>query len=120
MKIIYVCLTLALILLSPVSALAHAVLVQSSPAAKGIVAPSPFAAELHFSSRIDAAHSRLAVVSATGKQLALVNETQSTANSLRSRPVTLPAGSYQLHWQVLSSDGHITRGDIPFRVSATR
>jgi methionine-rich copper-binding protein CopC len=26
-------------------------------------------------------------------------------------------GEYRLRWQVLASDGHITRGEIPFAVS---
>ena len=25
-------------------------------------------------------------------------------------------GDYVLHWQVLATDGHITRGDVPFTV----
>jgi copper resistance protein C len=27
-------------------------------------------------------------------------------------------GDFVLHWQVLSIDGHVTRGDVPFRVDA--
>jgi methionine-rich copper-binding protein CopC len=31
----------------------------------------------------------------------------------------LAAGAYRLRWQVLASDGHITRGEIPFTVTAS-
>jgi methionine-rich copper-binding protein CopC len=34
--------------------------------------------------------------------------------------VTLAPGAYTLHWQVLAVDGHITRGNVPFTVDATR
>jgi len=30
----------------------------------------------------------------------------------------LAAGAYRLRWQVLASDGHITRGEIPFTVTS--
>jgi methionine-rich copper-binding protein CopC len=35
-----------------------------------------------------------------------------------ARAAGLPPGAYRLRWQVLAIDGHITRGDIPFRVVA--
>jgi methionine-rich copper-binding protein CopC len=35
---------------------------------------------------------------------------------LQSRIQGLERGEYVLRWQVLASDGHITRGEVPFRV----
>jgi len=29
----------------------------------------------------------------------------------------LKPGSYRLRWQVMSIDGHVTHGDIPFEVT---
>jgi methionine-rich copper-binding protein CopC len=40
----------------------------------------------------------------------------STPASLGGRLTGLSAGEYILRWQVLASDGHITRGEIPFQV----
>ncbi len=36
---------------------------------------------------------------------------------LRATASGLRPGTYKLRWQVLAIDGHITRGDIPFRVT---
>jgi hypothetical protein len=30
--------------------------------------------------------------------------------------IHLGPGRYAVHWQVLATDGHVTRGQIPFRV----
>ena len=37
-------------------------------------------------------------------------------DALKARLDDPQQGVYQLHWQVLSVDGHITRGDISFKV----
>ena len=39
-----------------------------------------------------------------------------TADTLASQAQDLRPGEYRIRWQVLASDGHITRGDIPFVV----
>jgi methionine-rich copper-binding protein CopC len=43
---------------------------------------------------------------------------QPSPDSLAATISGLHPGNYQLHWQVLASDGHITQGDIPFLVTA--
>jgi methionine-rich copper-binding protein CopC len=35
---------------------------------------------------------------------------------MEAKAFHLAAGSYTLRWQVLASDGHISRGEIPFNV----
>ena len=46
----------------------------------------------------------------------LALQPESGPDNLLAKTGDLPGGAYKLHWQVLSVDGHISRGDIPFRV----
>ncbi len=41
---------------------------------------------------------------------------QSSPDSLNSQIHGLESGPYTLQWQVLAVDGHISRGEVPFRV----
>lgn len=98
---------------------AHAILMESQPAVQGVVLPGALSVQLRFNSRIDAARSRLLLLrgdratSFTQDTLPLLPA--GGPDRLASR-VELPAGDYVLRWQVLAIDGHITRGDVPFRV----
>lgn len=102
-------------LLAPRVALAHAVLVASTPAANAEVHGPNLAIELRFNSRVDGARSRLFLVMPGGQSQALPMEKQSTATTLGAH-IMLKPGSYRIRWQALSTDGHITRGEIPFTV----
>lgn len=46
-----------------------------------------------------------------------MNARQPSPDSLSATVPQLSPGNYKLHWQVLANDGHITQGDIPFRVA---
>ncbi|MBX6359175.1 MAG: copper resistance protein CopC [Acidobacterium ailaaui] len=106
----------ASLLLLPGRALAHAVLVSSSPSAHASVKGPEIAIHLKFNSRIDGAHSRLYLVGPDGKVKTLVLEAQSAPDALSAQSIKLGAGEYIIRWQALASDGHITRGEIPFTV----
>ena len=94
----------------------HAILLSAAPAANQVVSGPDISVQLRFNSRIDAKRSRLALVSMDGQQIALMIEPQSTPETLRADAKGLKHGSYRLHWQVLASDGHISRGEIQFQV----
>lgn len=118
------CRLLTLILFSAVisflfaaSAAAHAVLLESSPPSNGTVAGPDFPIELRFNVRIDATRSRLTLVRPDGSAMPLTIGKQASADTLSTQATSLPAGNYRLRWQVLASDGHITRGEIPFTVA---
>jgi len=101
---------------SPKRATAHAILLESQPAARATVPPGPSEIRLRFNSRIDHARSRLALrTGQTESNLAL--DPMSPANVLATS-TTLAPGAYVLRWQVLAVDGHITRGDVPLLVQA--
>jgi methionine-rich copper-binding protein CopC len=38
-------------------------------------------------------------------------------DTLSAHATDLKTGPYRIRWQVLATDGHITRGDVPFKVS---
>lgn len=107
---------LSVIVFAPHLAMAHAVLLASTPTAHATVKGPELTVLLKFNSRIDGAHSRLYVVSADGKSQSLALTSQSAPDTLAAQSVKLAAGTYTIRWQALASDGHITRGEIPFVV----
>jgi methionine-rich copper-binding protein CopC len=99
------------------SAIAHAILLESAPAINSTVAGPSVPIKLRFNVRIDATRSRLTLVKpdATSQSLAITKD--APADTLASQAQTLLAGEYRIRWQVLASDGHITRGEILFHVT---
>lgn len=95
---------------------AHAILLDSQPAARATVPPGPTSIVLRFNSRVDHARSRLALRTG-GAETAFPIDPASVADGLAAS-ATLAPGDYVMRWQVLAVDGHITRGDIPFTVRA--
>lgn len=103
---------LLLVLASP--AWAHAIIVDSTPAPYAHVAAGPLSLVLRYNSRIDAARSKLVLRhGATDQRLA---PTAAGAPDVLQASATVVPGEYQVVWQVLATDGHITRGRIPFTV----
>lgn len=108
----------ALALAVSVSASAHAILTDSTPKANGSVPAGHLALVLKYNSKIDQGRSRLVLVAADKSETPLTiapntdkpNELDSTAD--------LKPGTYTVRWQALALDGHITRGDLPFTVTA--
>ena len=102
-------------LLTP-EAVAHAILVRSTPKPHDVVASGELNVSLEFNSRIDGARSSLTLISPGGKTETLVLLPQPSPASLAAKTSRLDAGSYSIRWQVLANDGHISRGEIPFGV----
>ncbi len=89
-------------------------------AKKGAMQPGrrkTFAFQLRFNVRIDAQRSRLTLIRPDGSSQPLELIKQTAADTLAASANGLAAGDYRLRWQVLASDGHITRGEIPFSVA---
>ena len=104
-------------ILSSNLAYAHAILVESLPAANSTVAGPSIPIKLRFNVRIDAKRSRLELVG-PDKTSTLLSTTQPSPDMLQAMAEGLKAGAYSLRWQVLAADGHITRGEIPFNVKS--
>lgn len=97
---------------------AHAIVVESVPA-PGAAIPGPTAdLTIRFNSRIDAARSELVLQRPDGTASPLAILPQQSNDRLDAKVDGLTPGEYGLQWQVLSVDGHITRGTLPFSVSA--
>jgi copper resistance protein C len=104
-------------ILIPDAATAHAVLLESSPPSNGKVAAPDIHIKLRFNVRIDASRSRITLVRPDGATEPLVIDKPDSADTLLAQASNLAPGNYRLRWQVLASDGHITRGEIPFTVA---
>jgi copper resistance protein C len=99
------------------SAMAHAILLESSPSINSTVAGPTIPVKLRFNVRIDATRSRLTLVKSDASTQSLAISRDASADTLRSQARNLNPGEYRIRWQVLASDGHITRGEIPFQVT---
>jgi methionine-rich copper-binding protein CopC len=117
MKKLFVGISLGLVTLFAASplALAHALLVASTPSIHGTVHGPGVAVDLKFNSRVDGTRSRLILVLPNGGNQVLSLMKQSTPEELAAR-VELEPGTYSLRWQAVAADGHISRGEIPFKV----
>jgi methionine-rich copper-binding protein CopC len=99
------------------SVMAHAILLESSPSINSTVAGPDILIKLRFNVRIDATRSRLTLVKPDASTQSLTIAKEGPADALASQAQGLPRGEYRIRWQVLASDGHITRGEIPFQVT---
>jgi copper resistance protein C len=108
----------ALFLWIAAPAVAHAVLLESSPALRSAVTGPDVPLKLRFNVRIDIARSRLTLVRPDGSSQALEVNKKASPDMLSALATGLTPGLYRLRWQVLAADGHITRGEIAFTVIA--
>jgi methionine-rich copper-binding protein CopC len=106
---------LAASLLGATPASAHAILIDSTPAPLGHVPAGALAVTLRYNSRIDAGRSKLLLIhNDTSTRLQIDPAGADTMHT----SLNLTAGDYTIKWQVLATDGHITRGNVPFTVDA--
>ena len=100
-------------------AAAHSVLVRAEPGRNATVTRPPGRVRLWFSERIEPAFSSVRVVNETGQRVDKEDSTvaPSAPKQLRVSLLPLSAGTYRVHWRVLSVDTHVTEGDFTFRVA---
>lgn len=108
---------MAAVIAWPGAGWAHAIIIKSDPDAGSRVRGPMLDFRLQYNSRIDAARSRLELSLPDGSARPLSIQAGDSLDSLAAHADGLAPGHYRLHWQVLSVDGHITRGDIPFDVT---
>ena len=96
---------------------AHAILMDSTPKLNSVVKSPELNINLRFNVRIDGGRSRVRLVAPDGTTSTLTLASQSTPNTLQTHAAGLKPGAYKLEWQVLASDGHLSRGEIPFTVN---
>lgn len=110
-------LSLSLACLASPAVHAHAIIVDSSPSVGTEVAGPDVAVTLHYNNRIDKERSRIAVL-AGEHATNLPIDKGGAPDVLTAKATGLAPGAYRIRWQVLALDGHITRGEIPFTVTA--
>ena len=99
------------------SALAHAILMESKPMQHASVKGPEVAIWLRYNVRVDGARSRLSLVAPDGAQQTLPLAKQTSPDILQSQANGLKPGAYKLQWNVLASDGHMSKGEVPFTVN---
>jgi copper transport protein len=98
---------------------AHALLLSSDPSAGAIVATSPPAIHLHFSEDVSVPLGALRLIDPNGRLVTTgTPKAGATGRDLVAAVPALGHGSYDLAWQVLASDGHLSGGDVIFHVGA--
>jgi len=108
----------ALVALAPGTAAAHAIILESEPAAGATLAEPPARIYLRFNSKLEKRLSRVTLTAAGGRPVPLVIKTDGSENPER---IVLPLGSlrpgaYVVRYKVLAADGHITEGALRFTV----
>lgn len=98
-------------------AAAHAVLLEASPAASSSVKGPDVPIRLRFNVRVEAGRSRLSLLMPDKSVKPLAIGEQPSPDVLTTQGAGLAPGEYRIRWQVLASDGHITRGEVPFTVA---
>jgi copper transport protein len=109
---------IAVALLAPASASAHATLLRTTPANGAVLATAPAKVTVEFDDTIRVAGGNAAVSNATSESVI------DGAAVARGRTLTLPLrphladGAYSVRWSIVSDDGHREEGVIAFAVGA--
>jgi hypothetical protein len=102
--------------LSPGIASAHAIVVAAQPAMNSTVGQGELEIRLDFNSQVDTKWSRLSLQRPDGSEVVIALAPDAPAGVLAGRAQATVSGRWKLRWQVLSLDGHITRGEVRFSV----
>ena len=104
-----------LVLLAAPQAFAHAILIDSTPAPLAHIRAGHLDLVFRYNSRIDAGRSKITLKRPDQTTTRLDLTASATEDELNSS-LDLAPGDYTASWQVLATDGHITRGNVPFTV----
>jgi methionine-rich copper-binding protein CopC len=108
--------TVPLLLATILPAAAHSLLLESSPAANTVLSAPPPQVTLRFNNRIEKRLSRLRLVDARGEGRDLAVQADGPPDRVEAPLPVLGPGPWRLEWHVLSTDGHVVSGALPFRV----
>ncbi len=107
--------SLVLAVFSGTAAHAHAFLDHASPLVGGTVAAAPREVSLWFTQSLEPAFSRVEVTDANGSRVDQ-GKAQVSGSTMRVGLKPLGAGTYRVHWHVLSVDTHTSQGSFTFHV----
>ena len=108
----------ALLACGPATAAAHAIILESEPAAGAKLGEPPARIYLRFNSKLEKRLSRVTLASADGRPVPLpaVAEGSEMPDRIVLPLGKLRAGAYVVRYKVLAVDGHITEGVLRFSV----
>lgn len=112
----------AVLLAAAPAALAHAVLVRSTPPHRAVLGQVPERVDLWFNERLEPAYSTVSVWSGAGRQVdggdvaVAADDPRRLSVSIRARE----AGLYTVKYRVLSVDGHVVDSSLTFTVKGQR
>jgi methionine-rich copper-binding protein CopC len=109
-------LLMAGLVIGPVPGWAHAIIVSAQPAAGASVSGPDVDLAFTFNVRVDPQRSKLTLTGPDGSNSDIVIVANDSPAVLAGHLTGLKPGSYSVRWQVLATDGHITRGDVAFTV----
>lgn len=115
MRIRFLIVSLALVVLGTVAARAHAFLDHASPLVGSTVTSAPRELSLTFTQNLEAGFSSVEVTDANGARVDQ-GKPQISGNTMRVGLKTLSQGTYHVRWHVLSVDTHKTEGSFTFSV----
>src|SRR5690554_6889759 len=114
------CMWLLVISLIPIQAFGHAKLIQTEPLADSQLEQAPEHLHLLFNQRLEGInHESLIVKDDLGNTVDTGHaEIGSEGNSIQVTLPVLNKGTYSVHYDVLSLDGHVVKGNYAFTVLA--
>ncbi|GMA56924.1 hypothetical protein GCM10025858_14270 [Alicyclobacillus sacchari] len=98
---------------------AHAYVVQSSPTVSQSLQQSPGVVEIEFDENVQLIPDGLTVTNVDNQRIDLGDGHLNPVNHREIEiriPKQLAKGLYTIHWQVISADGHLVSGTIPFGI----
>jgi methionine-rich copper-binding protein CopC len=106
----------------PSSALAHAYLVRSSPAARAVITAAPEQVQLWFNERLEPAYAVISIWNADRQRIDAGDGRVDAADPARLsvRVPPLPGGVYTVRYRVVSVDGHVVEAEFTFTVRPAR
>lgn len=109
---------MAVILLEPIAAWAHAKLVKTDPARRAVLKKSPVQVRLWFNEKLEASFSIMKVFDAAGQPVTDGSAIVSARDG-KLLELDLPGlsdGTYTVSYEVLSVDGHAVKSGYTFTV----
>lgn len=111
-------LLLSTVLLCPLAAQAHAILVKSQPAKDETVTEAPKQIDLWFNDPVRSEYKALAVIDSEGKRVDNhdVEQSLTDGSNIYATVQNLIPGTYTIRYRVVSQDTHIVTGKFQFTV----
>jgi methionine-rich copper-binding protein CopC len=109
---------LSAVLVSPLSAFAHAIMVKSQPEQNATIAVSPKQIDVWFNDKVGGEYKAVAVIDSKGNRVDNkdVQQEMLDGSHIYCTIPPLPADTYTVRYRVVSIDTHIVTGKFQFTI----